>query len=40
MVTKFSKILSGNQWRQVVEWRVNQHFKDNIRIGHQGTDYL
>jgi len=29
MVTEFNKILSGWQPCQVVEWRVNQCFKDH-----------
>jgi hypothetical protein len=30
MVTEFNKILSGWQPPQVVEWRVNQCFKDHL----------
>lgn len=38
MATKFNKII--NTPRHVVEWRINQRFKDHLRPLHQGTDYL
>jgi hypothetical protein len=35
--TKFAKTFSGSQHRQVVEWRVNQHFENHTYSGNLGA---
>jgi len=38
MVTKFNKIFSGYQQRQVVERRANRSFENHLCPRYQGTD--
>jgi hypothetical protein len=37
-VTKYNKIFSGYQPRQVAVWRKNQRFEDHLRPRPQGTE--
>jgi hypothetical protein len=38
VATKYNKIFSGYQPRQLVEWRKNQRFEDHFRPRPQGTE--
>jgi hypothetical protein len=38
MATKYNKIFSGYQPRQLAEWRKNQRFEDHLRPRLQGTE--
>jgi hypothetical protein len=38
VATKYNKIFSSYQQRQLVEWQKNQHFEDHLHPHPQGTE--